>query len=91
MAVVEALAAAEARADAEARRADAEARRAEAEARRADAEAQARAAAEARIRELEAELKRLSRPAAVTSPSGDRGPAGTRPARTDCQTIPDQY
>ncbi len=54
-AVVQALAAAEARAEAEAHRADAEARR-------ADAEAQARADAEKRIRELEAELKRLRRP-----------------------------
>jgi Uma2 family endonuclease len=61
-AVVEALAAAEARAEAEARRAETEARRAETEARRADAEAQARADAEKRIRELEAELKRSRRP-----------------------------
>jgi colicin import membrane protein len=44
---------------AEARRADTEARARAAEAKRADAEAQARADAEARVRELEAELKRL--------------------------------
>jgi colicin import membrane protein len=61
-AVVEALAAAEARERAAQRTARAEARRADAEARRADAEAQARAAAEKRIRELEAELKRSRRP-----------------------------
>ncbi len=44
---------------AEARRADAEAQRADAEARRADAEAQGRVDAEARVRAMEEELRRL--------------------------------
>lgn len=58
-AITQQLATAEQSAEAEAARADAEAARAEAEAARADAEAQARQTAEARLRELEAELARL--------------------------------
>ncbi|HZW29665.1 MAG TPA: hypothetical protein VFF52_03105 [Isosphaeraceae bacterium] len=54
--------AAEPTARAEAKQADAAARRADAATQRADAEAHARAAAEQRIRELEAELKRSRRP-----------------------------
>jgi Uma2 family endonuclease len=54
----QARAEAEVQARAEAQRANAEAQRANAEAQRANAEAQARAEAEARIRELEAQIKR---------------------------------
>ena len=54
-------AAAEARAETEARRPEAEARRAEAEALRAEAEVRARLEAEARIRDLEAAHKRSAR------------------------------
>jgi Uma2 family endonuclease len=53
--------AAERRAEQEARRAEEEARRAEEEARRAEQEARLRAAAEARVAELMAEIERLKR------------------------------
>ena len=57
-AVSRALAEAVERAEAESRRAEAESRRAEAESRRAEAETLARHAAEARVRELEEQLRR---------------------------------
>jgi hypothetical protein len=60
-AISRALRESEARAKAEAERANTEAERANAEAERANAEAQARAEAEARLRELEDELRRLRR------------------------------